>query len=242
MTKRASAKQAFGIFCLGILAYLGMRWGGFEPYVIPSGSMIPSLLVYDHILVNKHAYGLRLPFSDTWLNGPKVPRRGDVVVFRSVSDASFFMVKRVIGLPGELITVNENGDILIDGKKVDREKMTFEEAAEVLNHNIVPDDVRDEPEVEYFAERFPEGLTHLTQHGRMLGVQDSYEVPSGHIFLMGDNRDRSQDSRFWGALPLENLLGRAQWIWLSCAEAVSQQQILCNPASIRWQRLFSTIQ
>ena len=81
--------------------FFAFRWGFYEPYVIPSGSMIPSLLINDHIVVQKYAYGLRWPFTNSWMYGPEIPERGDIVVFRSVKDSGFFMVKRVVGLPGD---------------------------------------------------------------------------------------------------------------------------------------------
>src|ERR1700733_4635559 len=97
---KAKFGEGFGSFSMAVLAILAFRWALFEPYVIPSGSMIPTLLIHDHILVNKAAYGLRLPFSDSWLFRDSDPKRGDIVVFRSVDDAGYFMIKRVVGLPG----------------------------------------------------------------------------------------------------------------------------------------------
>ena len=88
---------------------MAFRWLVFEPYIIPSGSMMPTLLINDHILVDKWAYGLRIPFGKTWVVGPKLPERGEVAVFRSVERESVFFVKRIVGLPGDHIKFSEKG-------------------------------------------------------------------------------------------------------------------------------------
>lgn len=242
MNKRASVGQALGIFVVGLVAYLGLRWGGFEPYVIPSGSMIPSLLIYDHIIVNKSAYGLRWPFSGRWIFGPKTPERGEVVVFRSVENPDFFMVKRVVGLPGETLKVSADGSLKVNGQIVDRKPISFVEAQALSNAKFEASDLNSNfKNINHFFETFAVS-GHLVQQIDSQGEDSEFQVPEGHIFLMGDNRDRSQDSRFWGPLPLTHLLGQAKWIWLSCAEAVSGQQILCNPSTVRWARVFKAIQ
>ena len=182
--------------------YLVLRWITVEPYVIPSGSMKPTLLVQDYVLVNKWAFGLRLPFSKTWWVGPSIPNRGDVVVFRSKEDDSHIMVKRVIGLPGEKISMAENGRISINDQPL---KVETSEVREEQWRYDAFQGVRGPYEVRYEMES---------------GEEEAREflVPDGSVFLMGDNRDHSFDSRFWGALPMENLLGRASVIWMSCED------------------------
>src|SRR5687768_52182 len=101
--KKAKFGEGLGSFTLAVLAILAFRWLLFEPYVIPSGSMIPTLLVHDHILVNKLAYGVRVPFTSKWLIKTADPKRGDIVVFRAVDDQGYFMIKRVVGVPGDTI-------------------------------------------------------------------------------------------------------------------------------------------
>lgn len=191
-----------------VLFLLAVRWAVFEPYVIPSGSMIPALLVHDHILVNKFAYGLRLPFSRRYLWRWSVPVRGDVVVFRSVEDPSVYMVKRVIGLPGERLEIDGSGRVRVNGAKVEPAPEPRLEESEIHDARTA--------------------TTTLT-------------VPEGHVFVMGDNRDNSRDSRAWGPLPLDHVLGRASLVWLSCEETLRQASQVCDPGAVRWERLFRPV-
>lgn len=237
MTKQASAFKSIGFFMLGILVFFGFRWGFYEPYVIPSGSMIPSLLINDHIVVKKYEYGLRWPFTDSWIYGPYTPQRGDVVVFRSVKDSEFFMVKRVVGLPGDKIKVTDKGELIINDAQVEREEVKI---SDLGLDNV---DIRRSPESTLFLNEHFENDSHIIMMDRShYDLQESFEVPVGELFVMGDNRHSSQDSRFWGTLPVENLLGRATHVWLSCRQGVRTQQILCHPRHIRWQRMFYKIQ
>ncbi|NJM10246.1 MAG: signal peptidase I [Bdellovibrionaceae bacterium] len=107
--KKAKFGEGLGSFLLAVTAILAFRWMLFEPYVIPSGSMIPTLLIHDHILVSKFSYGVRIPFTKKWLFKSSDPKRGDIVVFRSVEDNGYFMIKRVVGLPGDKIEVDSEG-------------------------------------------------------------------------------------------------------------------------------------
>lgn len=229
---------------------LTIRWAFFEPYVIPSGSMLPTLLVHDHILVNKLSYGVRLPFTSIWLWQFATPQRGDVMVFRSVEDPSVFIVKRVIGLPGEKLKVYRDGRWAVAGRVAPTRVLTLEQAEEALRawprgdredflaRNDLfwetiensPGDVR-----EYLtAHRQTEGLDEMDEG-------EDYEVPEGSYFMMGDNRGNSTDSRVWGVLPMERVLGRAFTIWLSCEETLAEGNQLCDPSFIRWQRVFKGI-
>lgn len=176
-----------------------------EPFRIPSGSMLPSLVVGDFILVNKYAYGLRLPVVNTKVIGIGEPRRGDVAVFRYPRDESVNYIKRIIGLPGDRI-VYQGKRIYINGKMMPQASATSYT-------------VRQDGKVQYETARVIENLDGV-DHAVLLspgGDQSTneYTVPPGHYFVMGDNRDHSNDSRFWGFVPEENLVGRAFFIWFS---------------------------
>jgi signal peptidase I len=221
---------------------LGIRWAFFEPYVIPSGSMIPSLLIHDHILVNKFSYGIHFPFSTSWLMRFSTPRRGDVVVFRSLDDGGVFVVKRVIGLPGDEIKFAARGQLEINGKLVPQRELTPKEVATVTQHWINED--RDEYLEFYdFFEEDLEGNRHvvLKQKESPERASEPYRVQDNELFMMGDNRDNSSDSRVWGALPIDRVLGRAAAIWMSCDETLPDASQLCNPQTMRWYRMFRGI-
>jgi len=175
-----------------------------EPFRIPSGSMMPTLLVGDFILVNKYTYGIRLPVLHTKVVELSEPRRGDIVVFRYPNDPSVDYIKRVVGLPGDRVAYY-NKHLYINGKPValkplgryvgtgDNQRyngsLMYEETLGQVKHRI------------------------LIMEGRP-SVEGEYVVPQGHYFVMGDNRDNSNDSRYWGPVPEANLVGRAFFIWM----------------------------
>lgn len=240
---RGTWSQALSSLAFSVLFVLTLRWAVFEPYLIPSGSMIPSLLIHDHIFVNKLAYGIRVPFSSQWLWRFSHPSRGDVVVFRSIEDDSIFMVKRVIGLPGDHIRLEENGSLILNGEKVPLRPLAPGEVSMRL-----PNWTRDQIEnylagFEFAEEDLGQG-PHLVMwnRGRYAAPSEEFTVPDGYLFFMGDNRDNSSDSRVWGALPADRVLGRASVIWLSCEETLPEAGQLCNPKTIRWKRLFEGVQ
>ena len=225
-----------------ILLILALRWLFIEPFVIPSGSMIPSLLIRDHIAVNKFAYGIRYPFMNKYIWRRSLPKRGDVVVFRSTTDKKI-MIKRVIGLPGDKIFLDEKGEVWLNNQKIPRESMTkpqdTKEFYPVSERSLGANYDR----YDFFIEN--------TQYHRYRIIQDResyfrwsdelYTVPKDSIFVMGDNRDGSSDSRSWGYLPLDNIIGRAFGIWLSCEESFFSMRILCNPFELRTERIFKSI-
>jgi signal peptidase I len=236
-SKKTSLAKSLGLMFFSVTLVLAFRWLVWEPFVIPSGSMIPTLLINDHIVVSKFTYGVRWPFSQTWAIGPKIPKRGDVVVFRSSENDGIYMIKRVMGLPGDKIQFTEQGQVLINGEPLRSE-------AQSLGNQFSTIDLRSEgnqfvsqretlSEREYWTLLDPSTFRYtLAEH----------VVPEGRIFLMGDNRDHSRDSRFWGDLPIENLRGRAQFVWLSCEKTLSKVQFICDPRSIRWHRFFHRIE
>ena len=191
-----------------------------EPFKIPSGSMVPTLLVGDFILVNKFDYGIRLPITNTKISEGRPLQRGDVVVFRYPKDESVDYIKRVIGLPGDTIAYQDK-QLTINGKPVsetplpdylDDERMgyakQFEEDIDgrknaILNNPAVPPFI-------VGAEDYPY-RDNCTYNAR--GV--ICKVPPGNYFMMGDNRDNSADSRYWGFAPDKNIVGRAFFIWMN---------------------------
>jgi len=179
-----------------------------EPFRIPSGSMMPGLLAGDFILVNKYTYGIRLPVMNRKILDISAPRHGDVMVFRFPGDPATNFIKRVIGLPGDRIAYRDK-QLTINGKPVPQRPSgdyTYSEHGDRSNHVI-------------FTRRLQEtmdGRTHdilVTDSGGSGSLE--FTVPPGQYFVMGDNRDRSNDSRFWGTVPEENVVGRAFFIWFS---------------------------
>ena len=194
-----------------------------EPFKIPTGSMVPTLLVGDFILVSKFAYGIRLPLINKKIISIGEPHRGDVMVFRFPEDPSIDYIKRVVGVPGDKI-VYENKRLSINGvpqpyKQIadylNRERVhysvQFQETLGGVEHPILQEG--DAPAAIPFTRPFPfrENCNYNTE-----GVRCT--VPPGHYFVMGDNRDNSADSRVWGFVPDENIVGKAFFIWFNFNE------------------------
>ncbi len=214
----------------------------FEPFNIPSGSMKPNLLVGDFIFVSKYSYGFSkhsLPFSIPLIPGKifsNTPERGDVVVFKTPENNRTDYIKRVIGLPGDKIEI-KNGIIFINGSEILRKK---------LNDFIDTDNKTSNKRVRMYNEYFFKKeikILDITDNGIADNTQ-LFNVPDNHFFVMGDNRDNSQDSRFIstvGFIPYENLVGKAQFIFFSLENA-RFLQIWKWPNSIRYERIFQKIQ
>lgn len=191
-----------------ILAVLLFRSFLYEPFKIPSSSMMPTLLIGDFILVNKFAYGIRLPVTNTKLIDIGGPKRGDVAVFRYPVDPNIDYIKRIIGVPGDVISYR-NKIVSVNGQEVPQE---------MLGGYVGDRSSAEYTGYEEMLERLP-GAEHriLRRPDPRLGqqIQDEFRVtvPDGHYFVLGDNRDNSQDSRYWRFVPEANLVGRASVIW-----------------------------
>ena len=208
-----------GLFPVIVVVFV-LRSFLFEPFKIPSGSMIPTLLVGDLILVNKFTYGVRLPVINTKVTEGSAPQRGDVMVFRYPPKPSLDYIKRVVGVPGDTVAYL-NKRLSINGQVVptqalpeffDEDAMRyfkqFEEKLGEKPHRLLNDD--DRPAFVPGADQF-EGRADCAY--TIEGV--TCKVPAGHYFMMGDNRDNSLDSRYWGFVPDKNIVGKAFFVWMN---------------------------
>jgi signal peptidase I len=220
----------------------------FQPFNIPSGSMIPTLLVGDYLFVSKYSYGFSkhsFPFSPDLFEGRilgKEPERGDVVVFKLPRDNSTDYIKRVIGLPGDHIRM-VNGHLHINGVPVKKELIGKKDVSAGAGY-------RDRATL--YKETLPNGVSYVSQElevfGNMLGRNTpDFEVPAGHYFMMGDNRDNSLDSRVSakeggvGFVPFENLEGKATILFFSIEEGTAGWQIWNWPWALRGSRLLNSV-
>jgi signal peptidase I len=187
-----------------ILVVLVVRSFVVEPFRIPSASMLPTLHIGDFILVNKFTYGIRLPVVNSKIIKLGEPERGDVVVFRYPKNPQVDYIKRVVGLPGDRVGYF-NKTIFINGEPV---------AQQVLEKDVDMQALVPASAQLRFEQLGEHGHHILVEPDRKL-VEGEAVVPAGHYFVMGDNRDNSNDSRFWGTVPEANLVGKAFAIWMS---------------------------
>ena len=223
---------------------LGFRSLVAEPFNIPSGSMIPSLLVGDYLFVTKYSYGYSrysfpfglAPIDGRLFGGDSTPQRGQVAVFRLPSDTSVDYIKRVIGVPGDRIQVRL-GVLHINGHPVERRLVGNGRQSASGGGQMTT----------LYQETLPGGLTHLIQEISDRQTFDNtpeYVVPAGHYFMMGDNRDNSRDSRSSsvGFVPLENFIGEARFLFFSHDSSAYIWELWKWPSAIRFERLGNTIE
>lgn len=215
-----TAQQIFPVIAFVLL----LRSFLYEPFQIPSGSMMPTLLVGDFILVEKFTYGLKDPVVRNKFYEVGTPERGDIAVFKFPEDTNIDFIKRVVGLPGDTVVYRNKrvyikpacteGEVCEELKPMD---LAYEDRGEFFQHMIPLD---------RFTETFNDKGYQILRNPALLSNEGAYYtqdnsgvgewvVPEGHYFVLGDNRDNSRDSRYWGFVPDENLVGKAVAIWMS---------------------------
>jgi signal peptidase I len=209
-----------GLFPVILMVFV-LRSFLFEPFKIPSGSMIPTLEIGDLILVNKFHYGIRVPVINKKIIPINNPQRGDVMVFRYPVDPSIDFIKRVVGVPGDEVSFL-NQRLYLNGTQVPLKQLDdyydenlrsysrqFEEALGTTGHRLLVEP-RMPSNYGSRSHAFP-----YNENCRYTADGVTCKVPAGHYFMMGDNRDNSEDSRFWGFVPDENIVGRAFFVWMN---------------------------
>lgn len=248
MSDKASKKhdsalwENIKVIIQALLLAMVIRTVFFQPFTIPSGSMMPTLLVGDYIFVNKFSYGYSkysLPFSPDLFEGrifESEPERGDIAVFRFPPNPSIDYIKRIVGLPGDRIQMI-GGVLQVNGQPVPK-----------VQDGVFTSDYRMDPgtDVPVFRETLDNGVSYNTldqAQGTRGDDTREFIVPEGHYFAMGDNRDNSLDSRFdVGFVPAENLIGKASLIFFSLGNDTSFREVWKWPANMRWDRLFKVVE
>ncbi len=242
LKKKGSFREYAEALLTALVVAFFIRSFGVEAFKIPSGSMIPTLMIGDHIFVNKFIYGLRIPFTKKKIIHFRDPKRGEAIVFMYPLDEGKDFIKRVIGLPGDQIKI-DGDEVFVNGEKLAREELKVipNQSSSTRHIAVTPPqsstltqipatDIPAFPDWESYAflEEKVGDTTHLVQFDDRPNFDvGDLTVPDGHLFVMGDNRDNSSDSREWGFVPLENVKGKAMFIWLS---------LDYDHWSIRWDR------
>lgn len=244
---REGLRETLAAWGPAILAVILIRLFIFEPFRIPSGSMVPTLLIGDYVLVTKFSYGvwlplksvgipyttIGLPFDNIEVIDLEDPERGDVIVFHYPEDENLTYIKRVVGVPGDKIRIVDN-QVVLDGERQERTSLgNFDD----VDARCQVRKARQWTEVLPRSEGAPMGHGMLTNLGRPGFLADHREVtvPEDTVFVMGDNRDHSQDSRAWGFVRYDQIKGKAHFVWLSwdgCTEF---------PGGLRVDRMFKSL-
>jgi signal peptidase I len=236
-------KEMIRTIVFAMIIALSIRTLAYEPFNIPSSSMVPTLLIGDFLFVSKYSYGYGstgtfwglVPFAGRIL--AHEPNRGDVVVFKTPKDNSTDYIKRLIGLPGDAIQMRQ-GILYINGVPVERDRL--ENPLPLPNTEVLRPNTTD------YQEHLPGGLTHIIRkEGEDMPLDNTevFTIPAHHYFFMGDNRDNSQDSRtkMVGFVPEENLVGHAEFLFFSLADGTHFWEFWKWPWAVRWNRIFTKI-
>lgn len=225
---REGRSDVFRALLASVLAVLVVRSFLFEPFKIPSSSMMPTLKIGDHIFVSKFNYGFSIPFTKIELLRWSEPRRGEVIVFLFPRDETLHYIKRVLGVPGDRIEF-KGKDIYVNGELVPKDAVSDESIIASVTGN---------PSFtgELYKERLGDTV-HYVKYSSRLGSEVTRDIPGevvppGKFFVVGDNRDDSYDSRSWGYVPREYIKGKAQLVWLS----LDQEENWTRISKIRWSR------
>lgn len=218
-------------FALIVVLIFTFRSMAFEPFRIPSGSMIPTLNIGDFILVNKFSYGLKLPFSDmfsdpVYITSFESPKRDDVIIFKYPPDPKLTFIKRVIGIPGDEIELFDK-QVYVNGQLV---QATLDDSSSVKDFADSFDGVK--VTVYKVKDQGKEFNIQTTTHQSRVDTIAKFKVPEGQYFVMGDNRDFSMDSRYWGFVPKENIKGKALLVWMSFTLPILNSGFSFTPSRI----------
>ncbi len=215
LTKKQKIIKELKSLTVIVIVVFAFRSTFFEPFKIPTGSMIPTLMIGDFILVKKFTYGFKLPFSDMftdpiYITKPTQPKHGDIVVFKFPKDESFNYIKRLIGVPGDTVEIR-NKIVYINDKPVEMTEIPGKPFMDDM------DDQYKNSNLKFYKLKNGEHehVVQLDEDRFQTGEMEKRVIPEGKYFVMGDNRDGSYDSRFWGYVPFENIKGTAIFVWFS---------------------------
>ncbi len=222
-------------YAIMFFAVFAFRSTFVEPNHIPSGSLLPTNAIGDFILVNKFAYGLKVPFSE-WFGKPiyltdfKTPTRGDIVVFEYPLERSILYVKRLVGLPGDEVEVRDNV-LYINGQEI--QKVEIKDNAHLAE--LFDESRYNRKDLKFYTQKFGDKEFTIAENASFFqhhNTSGKLTIPAGHFFMMGDNRDYSSDSRIWGFVPQDHIRGRAMVVWFNMVYPWSEEEFHFRPKRI----------